>query len=60
LAQRAVRRGRVSRLAVHAHIYLPLLRSANVKKFMVGYDEMLVAPQRDLTPEAAAERLRVV
>ena len=42
---------------LHAHIYPPLLRSATVKKFMVGY-EMLAEPQRDLTPEAAAERLR--
>ena len=41
----------------HAHFYPPLLRSATVKKFMVGY-EMLSGPQRDLTPEAAAERLR--
>jgi UDPglucose--hexose-1-phosphate uridylyltransferase len=36
-----------------------LLRSATVKKFMVGY-EMLGEPQRDLTPEQAAERLRLV
>lgn len=42
---------------VHAHFYPPLLRSAEVKKFMVGY-EMLAEAQRDLTPEAAAERLR--
>jgi len=42
---------------LHAHFYPPLLRSATVKKFMVGY-EMLAMPQRDLTPEAAAERLR--
>ena len=42
---------------LHAHIYPPLLRSATVKKFMVGY-ELLAEPQRDLTPEAAAERLR--
>jgi len=41
----------------HAHYYPPLLRSATVKKFMVGY-EMLATPQRDITPEAAAERLR--
>lgn len=41
----------------HAHIYPPLLRSATVRKFMVGY-EMLGMPQRDLTPETAAERLR--
>ena len=42
---------------LHAHFYPPLLRSASVKKFLVGY-EMLAEPQRDLTPEAAAERLR--
>jgi len=41
----------------HAHFYPPLLRSATVRKFMVGY-ELLAAPQRDITPEAAAERLR--
>jgi UDPglucose--hexose-1-phosphate uridylyltransferase len=39
------------------HIYPPLLRSATIKKFMVGY-EMLGNPQRDITPEAAAETLR--
>jgi UDPglucose--hexose-1-phosphate uridylyltransferase len=42
---------------LHAHFYPPLLRSASVRKFMVGY-EMLAEPQRDLTPEAAAEQLR--
>lgn len=42
---------------LHAHFYPPLLRSANVRKFMVGY-EMLASPQRDITPESAAERLR--
>lgn len=42
---------------LHAHFYPPLLRSATVKKFMVGY-EMLAEPQRDLTPEQAATRLR--
>jgi UDPglucose--hexose-1-phosphate uridylyltransferase len=42
---------------MHAHFYPPLLRSATVRKFQVGY-EMLATPQRDLTPEAAAERLR--
>jgi len=42
---------------LHAHIYPPLLRSATVKKFMVGY-ELLAEPQRDLTAESAAERLR--
>ena len=41
----------------HAHIYPPLLRSASVRKHMVGF-EMLGMPQRDVTPEAAAERLR--
>jgi UDPglucose--hexose-1-phosphate uridylyltransferase len=44
---------------LHAHFYPPLLRSASVKKFMVGY-EMLAEPQRDLTPEQAAKRLREV
>ena len=44
---------------LHAHFYQPLLRSASVRKFMVGY-EMLAEPQRDLTPEQAAERLRAV
>ena len=44
---------------LHAHFYPPLLRSASVKKFMVGY-EMLGEPQRDLTPEQAAERLRTL
>lgn len=41
----------------HAHFYPPLLRSATVRKFLVGY-EMLGTPQRDITPEQAAERLR--
>ena len=41
----------------HAHIYPPLLRSATVRKFMVGY-ELLASPQRDISPEAAADRLR--
>lgn len=41
----------------HKQFLPPLLRSATVKKFMVGY-EMLGEVQRDLTPEAAAERLR--
>ncbi len=44
---------------LHAHFYPPLLRSATVKKFMVGY-EMLAEPQRDITPEQAAARLREV
>lgn len=42
---------------MHAHFYPPLLRSATVRKFMVGY-EMLGTPQRDITPEMAATRLR--
>jgi UDPglucose--hexose-1-phosphate uridylyltransferase len=42
---------------LHAHVYPPLLRSATVRKFMVGF-EMLGEPQRDLTPEQAAGRLR--
>ena len=41
----------------HAHFYPPLLRSATIRKFMVGF-EMLGSPQRDITPESAAERLR--
>ena len=42
---------------LHAHFYPPLLRSATVKKFMVGY-EMLAEAQRDITPELGAARLR--
>jgi UDPglucose--hexose-1-phosphate uridylyltransferase len=44
---------------LHAHFYPPLLRSATVRKFMVGY-ELLAEPQRDFTPEQAAQRLRMV
>ncbi len=44
---------------LHMHFYPPLLRSATVKKFMVGY-EMLGNPQRDITPEQAAARLKVL
>lgn len=44
---------------LHAHFYPPLLRSADVKKFMVGY-EMLAESQRDFTPEVAAEKLREI
>jgi UDPglucose--hexose-1-phosphate uridylyltransferase len=44
---------------MHAHFYPPLLRSATVRKFMVGY-EMLGSPQRDITAESAASRLREV
>jgi UDPglucose--hexose-1-phosphate uridylyltransferase len=42
---------------LHLHFYPPLLRSASVRKFMVGF-ELLAEPQRDFTPEQAAERLR--
>jgi UDPglucose--hexose-1-phosphate uridylyltransferase len=41
----------------HMHFYPPLLRSATIKKFMVGY-EMLAEPQRDITPETSAQILR--
>ncbi|MCC6601990.1 MAG: UDP-glucose--hexose-1-phosphate uridylyltransferase [Anaerolineae bacterium] len=44
---------------LHAHFYPPLLRSATVKKFLVGY-EMLGEAQRDLTAEQAADRLRTL
>lgn len=44
---------------LHAHAYPPLLRSATVRKFMVGY-EMLAEPQRDITAEMAAATLRAV
>ena len=42
---------------LHAHFCPPLLRSATIRKFMVGY-ELLSMPQRDITPEFAAARLR--
>lgn len=42
---------------LHFHFYPPLLRSATVRKFLVGY-EMMAEPQRDITPEQAANRLR--
>jgi UDPglucose--hexose-1-phosphate uridylyltransferase len=42
---------------LHAHFYPPLLRSAAIRKFMVGY-ELLASPQRDITPEAAARTLQ--
>ena len=44
---------------LHAHFYPPLLRSATVRKFMVGF-ELLGSPQRDITPESAADTLRKV
>jgi UDPglucose--hexose-1-phosphate uridylyltransferase len=43
----------------HAHFYPPLLRSATIRKFMVGF-EMLGTPQRDITAEIAAERLKML
>jgi UDPglucose--hexose-1-phosphate uridylyltransferase len=42
---------------LHMHFYPPLLRSASIKKFMVGY-EMMAEPQRDITPEYSAQVLR--
>lgn len=44
---------------LHGHFYPPLLRSASIRKFMVGF-EMLGTPQRDITAEAAASRLREI
>jgi UDPglucose--hexose-1-phosphate uridylyltransferase len=44
---------------LHAHFYPPLLRSATIRKFMVGF-ELLAGPQRDITPELAATKLREV
>ncbi|MGA9529782.1 MAG: UDP-glucose--hexose-1-phosphate uridylyltransferase [Terriglobales bacterium] len=44
---------------LHAHFYPPLLRSADIRKFMVGY-ELLASPQRDISPEAAADALQSV
>jgi UDPglucose--hexose-1-phosphate uridylyltransferase len=51
--------GEWSHWQLHAHFYPPLLRSATVRKFMVGF-EMLGEAQRDLTAEQAAERLRLL
>ena len=51
--------GDYSHWQLHAHFYPPLLRSATVKKFLVGY-EMLSEVQRDLTAEQAAARLRAL
>jgi UDPglucose--hexose-1-phosphate uridylyltransferase len=55
--QRPTGGGSYPEFHLHAHFYPPLLRSATVRKFMVGY-EMLAMPQRDITPEAAAQCLR--
>ncbi len=51
--------GVIDHWQLHAHFYPPLLRSASVRKFMVGY-ELLAEAQRDLTPEQTAARLRAV
>ncbi|HEY6951581.1 MAG TPA: UDP-glucose--hexose-1-phosphate uridylyltransferase [Bacteroidota bacterium] len=50
-------KGNYDHWQLHAHFYPPLLRSATVRKYMVGY-EMLSEPQRDITPEQAAGFLR--
>jgi UDPglucose--hexose-1-phosphate uridylyltransferase len=57
LHQRPVNGGPHAGWHFHMHFYPPLLRSATVRKFLVGY-EMFAQPQRDITPEAAAARLR--
>jgi len=57
LGERSGGDSRVDAWQLHAHFYPPLLRSAAVRKFMVGY-ELLAEAQRDLTPEQAAECLR--
>jgi UDPglucose--hexose-1-phosphate uridylyltransferase len=55
--QRPTDGNRYDGCCMHLHYYPPLLRSATVKKFMVGY-EMMAMPQRDITAEGAAEALR--
>lgn len=55
--QRPARMETTPHFVAHAHFYPPLLRSASVRKFMVGF-EMLAMPQRDMTAEEAAARLR--
>jgi len=57
--QRPTDGGSYDGVHLHAHFYPPLLRSASVRKFMVGY-ELLAEPQRDITPEQAAARLRAL
>ena len=57
--QQPLRGGSQGAAHLHAHFYPPLLRSATVRKFMVGF-ELLGSPQRDLTPEEAASRMRAV
>ena len=55
--RRALRWGGERGWQFHVHFYPPLLRSATIRKFMVGF-ELLGDPQRDITPESAAEGLR--
>jgi UDPglucose--hexose-1-phosphate uridylyltransferase len=57
LHQRPTGRGQHAEWHLHAHFFPPVLRSATVHKFMVGY-ELLATPQRDFTPERAAAMLR--
>jgi len=57
LHQAPVNSGPVDHWTFHIHYFPPLLRSAEIKKFMVGY-EMMAMPQRDITPETSAEILR--
>jgi UDPglucose--hexose-1-phosphate uridylyltransferase len=57
LHQRPSKMADDAHFTLHLHFYPPLLRSATIRKFMVGF-EMLAMPQRDLTPEDAAARLR--
>jgi len=55
--QKPIRGASDEAVHLHAHVYPPLLRSATIRKFMVGF-ELLGSPQRDLTPEDAAARLQ--
>jgi UDPglucose--hexose-1-phosphate uridylyltransferase len=55
--QQSLKGGSPDSAHLHAHFYPPLLRSVAIRKFMVGF-ELLGSPQRDLTPEDAAARLR--
>lgn len=57
LHQAPVNSGDKSYWTFHMHYFPPLLRSAEIKKFMVGY-EMMAMPQRDITPETSADLLR--
>ena len=59
LHQKPTDGGEHNSLHFHAHFYPPLLRSATIRKFLVGF-EILGSPQRDITPEAAASMLRAL